>query len=525
VIGDGLSPRVAGASEPIAAVEGGEAPSVVEMSGITKRFGPVVANDAIDLDLRPGEVHALLGENGAGKTTLMNILSGIYRADEGTILVDGEPVLMRTPAQALALGIGMVHQHFRLVENFTAAENVHLGWHETARRLTIEELARRTEQVGEHYGLPVDPLARVWQLSVGEQQRVEILRVLARGARVLILDEPTAVLTPAEAGGLFSVMRSLAAVGKTVVFISHKLEEVLQASLRVTVLRGGRKMVTLPRSECDHRTLARLMMGQELVFRAGRKELPPGRVILEMVGAHASSDRSIAALRGIDLSVREGEVVGVAGVAGNGQRELAESLTGIRPLTAGSLTIDARDMRNRSPQEFARAGVGHIPEDRTGEGLVGIASVTKNAILREYVRPPISGKFRLRIREADRFARRLLEETHVAIPTPRLPVRYLSGGNQQRLVAGRETRVAFRLLVAVHPTRGLDVGATDRIRQVLLDQRNRGGGVLLISEDLDELLLVSDRIVVLYEGRIVGEFVSEGANREEIGLLMGGGAV
>jgi len=495
---------------------------LVEMRDVWKRFPGVVANQGINFELRAGEVHALLGENGAGKTTLMNILSGSYRPDEGVILVDGKPVSFRSPAQAIAAGIGMVHQHFRLVEKLSVAENIHLGWKDTPWNVSASRLAKRTEAICSEFGLYADPDAKIWQLSIGEQQRVEIIRVLSRGARVLILDEPTTVLTPNEATELFRVMRSLAASGRAVVFISHKLDEVLEVSDRITILRAGCKVATRPTSACDQRILARLMVGQDVVFQQYRKKRLESKTILELRNAYAISDRGLPALVDVSLTIGEGEILGVAGVAGNGQGELAEALTGLRPLQGGTIVIDGVDLTGASPTRLARAGVGHIPEDRLGMGLVRSASVTHNAILREYRQSPISRGFRLDGREASKFARALVRLADVRVPNVRVPVRHLSGGNQQRLLAGRETRIASHLLVAVHPTRGLDIGATDEVRRVLIEHRNAGSAVLLISEDLDEVLTMSDRIVVMYEGRIVGEFEAASANREEIGLLMGG---
>ncbi len=495
---------------------------LVEMRNVWKRFPGVIANRGVDLQLRAGEVHALLGENGAGKTTLMNILSGTYRQDEGTILIQGKPVQFRSPAQAIEAGIGMVHQHFRLVDKLTAAENVHLGWPETPWNISASLLAERTRRFCDEYGLYVDPDAHIWQLSTGEQQRVEILRVLARGARVLILDEPTAVLTPNEAGELFRVMRQLAADGRAIVFISHKLDEVLEVSDRITVLRHGARVTSLPTSECTQRSLARLMIGQDIVFRDHHKERVEGSPVLELTGAHALNDRALPALIDVSMVLRQGEIVGVAGVAGNGQKELAEVLTGLRPLEKGRIVIAGVDRTNASPTEFVGVGVGHIPEDRIGMGMVPDASITHNAILREYASPPISRGFRINRREAADFARALVQRADVRVPSVLVAIQHLSGGNQQRLISRRETQVASQLLVAVHPTRGLDVGATDEVRRVLVEHRNAGSAVLLISEDLDEILALADRIVVMYEGRIVGEFDEAAADREEIGLLMGG---
>jgi simple sugar transport system ATP-binding protein len=495
---------------------------MVAMRNIWKRFPGVVANQGVDLELLAGEVHALLGENGAGKSTLMHVLSGMYRADEGEILLDGQPVAFRSPAEAIAHGIGMVHQHFRLVETLTAAENIHLGWDQTPWRATSEVLAARTSELCDRFGLRVDPNARIWQLSTGEQQRVEILRVLSRGARVLILDEPTSVLTPAEATELFSVVRQLADGGRTVVMITHKLEEVLAASDRVTVLRGGRVVASRLTPGCDEATLARMLIGQDIVSRLERTVHEPGDVVLEMRSVSALSDRGLPALREVDLTVQEGEILGIAGVAGNGQTELAQVLTGLRMPTHGVVRVDGVDFAGSNPSNFVAAGVGHIPEDRLGMGMVGMLSITENSILREYRTEPVSRGFRIDLRQASQFALELMRSSSVRAPNAAVPVRHLSGGNQQRLLAGRETRVASRLLIAVHPTQGLDIGATHELRRVLMNQRNHGGAVLLISEDLDEVLTMSDRVAVMYGGRIAGVFDADQIDRERIGLLMGG---
>lgn len=495
---------------------------LLEMRNIWKSFPGVAANRGIDLTLRVGEIHALLGENGAGKSTLMNILAGLYRPDDGQILLCGAPLTFRSPADAIAAGIGMVHQHFRLVEQLSVAENIHLGWKETPQRISPAVLAQRTEKICCKYGLNIDCSAKIWQLSTGEQQRVEIVRVLARGARVLILDEPTAVLTPNEATELFQVARALADGGRAVVFISHKLEEVVAVSDCVTILRSGEKIAHLRTCDANERLLARLMVGQDIV--SGRYERPreEGAPILDLRGARAVNDRGLPALVDVDLTLREKEIVGVAGVAGNGQSELAEVLTGLRPLSQGTLRVKGKDLTGRSALQFAQAGIGHIPEDRIGRGLVADLSVMQNAILREYNRPPICRGLRLDNKAASGFAQELVLEADVRVPGVGTKVHHLSGGNQQRLLARREMRIAQHLLVAVHPTRGLDIAATESVRQALLEHRNRGGAVLLISEDLDEVLLVADRIVVMYEGRIVGEFEASTARREALGLLMGG---
>lgn len=493
----------------------------VEIRGLCKSFGGVPALDRVDLDLRPGEVHALLGENGAGKTTLSNILSGLYRADEGTVLVAGVARDFTSPAQAIAAGIGMVHQHFRLVGPMTVAENLHLGSPDAPRIGSRRTLTRRARAITEQFGLPVDVEARVWQLSVGEQQRVEILRVLARGARVLILDEPTAVLATEEAGELFRVMRALAEAGRTVVFISHKLNEVLEVSDRITVLRAGRRVRTLDAAGVSRGELAALMTGEQADLVVEHREIT-GAPVLELVGVCARSDRGLPALRDVDLTVRAGEVVGVAGVSGNGQTELAEVVTGLRPVEAGRVMIGGKDVSRATTRAITELGVGHIPEDRIGVGMVSSASVAVNAVLRHYRTPEISNGQMLRRDRIEQFAAGLVEAARVQTRSLAMPAAQLSGGNQQRLVARREAMVADRLLVAAHPTRGLDVLATKEVQERILDRRDAGCAVLMISDDLDEILLMSDRIAVMFEGRVLRVFDRRHADRQEIGLLMAG---
>jgi ABC-type uncharacterized transport system ATPase subunit len=495
---------------------------IVQMRAIWKSFPGVLANRGIDLDLRVGEVHALLGENGAGKTTLMKILSGSYRADSGALLIAGRKASLRSPSEAFAAGVGMVHQQFRLVQKLTAAANIHLGWDDTPRLVSSGKLSARTREICSRFGVYVDPDAKVWQLSLGEQQRVEILRVLARGVRVLILDEPTAVLTPSETAALFQVMRSLAADGCALVFISHKLDEVLEVSDRITVLRQGRKVGEHLAAETDQRSLARLMVGQDVSPTPRHREPMGAETVLELMGAHALNDRGRPALDDVSLTIRTREIVGVAGVAGNGQTELAEVLVGLRRLQRGSIWLEGHEITGLSPRGFARLGVGHIPEDRGSTGLVLSASVADNAILREYLDPAVGGRFRLRSREVNRVAEEIVEEGSVQTASLHIPVGSLSGGNQQRLLARREIRLGSRVVIAVHPTRGLDIAATGAVRRSLLEHRNKGSGILLISEDLDEVLALSDRVVVMYENRVVGEFGAASAEREKVGLLMGG---
>lgn len=497
------------------------------MRQITKRFPGVLANDRVDFEAAAGEVHALLGENGAGKTTLSNILTGLYRPDEGEIELYGEPTRFHSPRDALDAGIGMVHQHFRLVPPFTVAENVVLGDHRAEGRAFVvrsRAIERRVAELGERYGLAVDPRARIWQLSVGEQQRVEILKALYRDARILIMDEPTSVLTPQEAANLFQTLRAMAAEGKTVIFISHKLNEVKAVADRVTVLRGGRNVATVPAVESTLRSLAALMVGRE-IDEARRIERAPAAedVALELEGLSAAGDRGGLALKGISLEVRSGEIVGVAGVAGNGQRELAEAVYGIRPLEEGVVRVAGRALRSGDPRAAIAAGVAHVPEDRLGTGLAPSLSVATNVVLKSYRAPPVSRGPVLLVRRMREAALALIRRYDVKAPGPDSPVRNLSGGNLQKLVLGREFEGEPRVLVAAQPTRGLDVGAIETVHGYLRDAAANGVGVLMISEDLDELRALADRIVVMYEGKVVGELDAETATVEEIGYLMAGG--
>src|SRR5215208_6163739 len=440
-------------------------PPAVAMRDISKRFGTVVANDHVDFEASWGEVHALIGENGAGKSTLMSILAGLYRPDSGQIEFDGMPVRMRSPRDAIAHGIGMVYQHFMLVEPFTVAENVVLGERRSGVDLQMARVERELATLSERYGLGVDPRARIWQLSVGEQQRVEILRLLYLGARILVFDEPTAVLTPQEAQRLVQTLRGMAAQDFCVVFISHKLDEVRQVADRVSVLRRGQVVATTPPAETDRRTLARLMVGRELADFVERPADEPheavalGETVLELRGVSAFGDKGVPALRNIDLEVRAGETLGIAGIAGNGQRELAEIVTGLRLATDGVIRIDGKTMTNRPAAEIARAGVAHIPEDRLATGLIGGMDLSENAILRNSARPPLySGPF-LSKRAIAAFTDRLIAHQDVKTPGRWAKLNTLSGGNQQKLLLARELAGQPRLIVAVHPTRGVDIGA------------------------------------------------------------------
>ena len=494
----------------------------VSMRGIVKRFPGVLANDHVDFEALPGEVHSLLGENGAGKSTLMNILSGLYVPDEGEIRIFGKPVVFRSPRDAIAHGIGMVHQHFMLVEMHTVAENMVLGLNKPRFVLNLRQIEREVAQLSAQYGLHVDPRARIWQLSVGEQQRVEILKMLYRGARILILDEPTAVLTPQEVDDLFATLRRMTADGKTVIFISHKLEEVMAISDRITVLRAGKKVATVRKDETSPAELARMMVGREVLFRVEKEEREPGEVVLEVSGLCANNDKGLPALKNVSFTIREGEILGVAGVAGNGQRELAEVLTGLRKATAGTVTVLQCDVTNCSPRKIIGEKVGHVPEDRLGMGLVPNLPVSDNVIMKSYKERPISAGPFLSGGAIRQFARNLVEQFQIATPSVQTPVRLLSGGNLQKTLLAREISISPRLMIAMHPTRGLDVGATEAVRRLLLDQRKEGAALLLISEDLDEILELADRILVLYEGEVQGIVPAKDADVGVIGLMMAG---
>ena len=495
--------------------------TAVEVQDVVKSFGGVLALDHVSLELREGEVHALLGENGAGKTTLSNILAGIYREESGRIVVGGVERSFHNPAQAIEAGVGMVHQHFRLVNSMSVAENLHLGSPDTPKIVSHRLLVDRARAMMAEIGLSVDPEAKIWQLSVGEQQRVEILRVLARGARVLILDEPTAVLTAKEARELFVVMRRLAEGGRTVVFISHKLNEVLEVSDRITVLRGGKHVITRDAEGATARELARLMTGEEAGIEVAHRDVN-GDDVLVLDSVSARNSRGVEALHGVSFSVRSGEILGIAGVSGNGQTELAEVVTGLRESDSGRVLIDGTDVTNTSSRRITDLGVGHIPEDRIGVGMVATAPLKDNAVLRHYRDPQLSTRRLLKRDRVLDFARSIVEVGRVQTRSVHMPAGQLSGGNQQRLVARRESLLASRLLVAAHPTRGLDVLASKQVQQAIIERRDAGCAVMMISDDLDEILAVSDRIVVMYEGRVMGVFDRAAFDREHIGLMMGG---
>ncbi len=498
----------------------------VQMRGIVKRFPGLVANDHVDFDLLPGEIHVLLGENGAGKTTLMNVLYGLYQPEAGEIRLRGRPAHFRSAFDAIAHGLGMVHQHFMLVNTFTVAENMTLG-QPSPRAPLLEnprEVQRRIAEISDRYGLRVEPEARIWQLSVGEQQRVEILKTLYRGAEVLILDEPTAVLTPQEVGDLLKILRSLAAQGKSIVFISHKLGEVMAASDRITVLRDGRVVDTVQTEQANESLLARLMVGRAVALTVDKPPQAPGPLALQVEDLWVDNDRELPALRGLSLELRAGEVLGLAGVAGNGQTELEEALVGLRRVKRGRVLLGGADRTNASPRTMIQAGLAHIPSDRYGTGMLTDFSVAENLVLDTHGQAPFTRRGMLDPTRIEQHGEELVKRFDVRTPSARARAGTLSGGNLQKMILARELCGRPQVLVAAQPTRGLDVSAIEYVHRELMAQRAAGVAVLLISTELDEVLALSDRIGVIYEGQIVAVFPAAEADIQQIGLLMAGRA-
>jgi simple sugar transport system ATP-binding protein len=495
------------------------------MRGITKRYPGVVANDHIDLTVRPGEIHALLGENGAGKTTLMNVLYGLARPDEGEILLDGQVVQISGPADAIARGINMVHQHFMLVPVLSVADNILLG-EETMRGpifLDRREAHRRIVELGQRFGFEIDPEVRVGSLSVGWQQRVEILKALYRNARILVLDEPTAVLTPQETEEIFAVLRRLAEEGHSIVFISHKLYEVLEIADRITVIRRGRVVGERLPAETNEDDLAELMVGREVQLTVDRGTSHPAAVALKVEGLHARDDRGTEVVRGIDLEVRSGEILGIAGVAGNGQDELVEVIVGLRHATAGRVLLDERDISGQSPRDINEAGVGYIPADRQRFGLVLSFPLADNLVLTQYHQAPYAHGFRRDDRAIEAHAEERIRQFDVRATSATERASSLSGGNQQKIIVAREFGPERRVLVLDQPTRGLDVGSIEFIHRQTIAKRDAGTAILLVSAELDEILELSDRIAVMYRGQIVAVRDGRSADKNEIGLLMATG--
>jgi len=497
---------------------------VLELRSITKRFPGVVANDHVDLALERGEVHALLGENGAGKSTLMNIVYGLYRPDEGEIRIDGKPVSIGSAREAIKHGIGMVHQHFMLIPVMTVAENIVLATEPTHAGVLLDydEAVRQVRELSEQFGLAVDPEALVHDIGVGQEQRVEILKALYRGANILILDEPTAVLTPHEATELFEIIRGLQEQGKTIVFISHKLKEVLEIADRITVLRRGKKVETLPRAGATETGLARLMVGREVLLRVEKKPSEPGEPLLDVRDLHVLDSRGLEAVRGVSFQAREGEIVGIAGVDGNGQSELIDALCGLRAAQSGNVLIAGEEVLGEAPGKVLDRGLGHIPEDRQRRGLVLEFTLAENLALHDYDHSPIARFGWLMPRPMIERARRLLKDFDVRGGGPSTRAAALSGGNQQKVVIAREVARDPRVLIAAQPTRGLDVGAIEYVHRRLVEARDQRKAVVLVSLELDEILSLSDRILVIYEGRLVAEYGPD-VSEEELGIAMTGG--
>jgi general nucleoside transport system ATP-binding protein len=496
----------------------------LELRGITKRFGALTANDHIDLVVRPGEIHCLLGENGAGKSTLMNVLYGLYHPDEGEIRINGKPVEIGSTRAAIENGVGMVHQHFMLIPVMTVAENIVLATEPVKDGVLLDYDAarKRVAEISTRFGLAVDPKAKVESITVGQQQRVEILKALYRGADILILDEPTAVLTPQEAKELFEIVRSLTAQGKSIIFISHKLNEVLEIADRVTVLRRGKKVETLSAKGATEEQLARLMVGREVLLRVEKGASTVGEPLLRVEDLHVTDDRGLEKVRGISFEVRAGEIVGVAGVDGNGQTELIDAITGLRRATSGKIVVAGADVTTDSVKHTLDAGLGHIPEDRQRRGLILDFSLAENLALHDYDSEPESRFGWLFPKRLVARARKLLQEFDVRGGGPQTPAGGLSGGNQQKVVLAREIDRNPSVLIAAQPTRGLDVGAIEFVHRRLVEERAEGRGILLVSLELEEVLSLSDRILVIYEGEIVGEFTPD-ASEEELGVAMTGG--
>ena len=516
---------------------------LVEMKQIVKRFPGLVANDGVDFEARRGEIHGLLGENGAGKTTLMNILYGLYRQDSGEVLFEGKAVHIDTPKHALELGIGMVHQHFKLIPRLTVLENVVLGLRPefppelqgsgllTAVRRKFSEIFEldmkaaetRVMELADQFGLKIHPHAKIWELSVGEQQRVEIVKALYRKAKLLILDEPTAVLTPQEVDSLFDMLQTMVEQGYTIIFITHKLKEVLNACHRITVLRNGKLVSTVDSSTTTQKNLAKLMVGREVLFHLDKTETIPGEEILTVEKLRVLNDKGLEAVRGASFSVRRGEILGLAGVSGNGQTELIEAINGLRPVESGSIYFRGQDITNAPPRHIIDQGVGYIPEDRMSVGLATGMTITENTLLKNQAGSQFNRGWFLNETAVKETAERLVQEYDVRTPSTNIPVGRLSGGNIQKIILAREISRNPQFLIASQPTRGLDVGAIEYVQTTLLEQKRQGKAILLVSENLDETMHLSDRIAVIYEGEIARVLNTKHTDRREVGLIMAGG--
>jgi len=494
------------------------------MLNIRKEFPGVIANDNITLQLKKGEIHALLGENGAGKSTLMNVLFGLYQPEKGHIRIRGKEVEITNPNIANELGIGMVHQHFMLVEPFTVTQNIILGKEPKTKtgRIDIKRAENEIRELSDRYGLKVDPTAKIRDISVGMQQRVEILKTLYRGAEVLIFDEPTAVLTPQEINELMDIMRSLVKEGKSIILITHKLKEIMQVADRCTIIRRGKGIGTVNVAETNVNELASLMVGREVSFEIDKKPAEPKEAVLEIKDLQVKDARKVDMVKGLDLEVRAGEIVGIAGVDGNGQSELIEAITGLTRVQSGQILLNNEDITNKSPRKITESGVGHIPQDRHKFGLVLDYTVGENMVLQTYYKEPFSKRGILNLKEIYRYAKKMIGDYDVRTPNANTKARSLSGGNQQKAIIGREVDRSPDLLIAAQPTRGLDVGAIEFIHKKLVEERDKGRAVLLISFELDEILDVSDRIAVMFDGKVVADLKPEDTNEQELGLLMAG---
>ncbi|TFB23153.1 ABC transporter ATP-binding protein [Filobacillus milosensis] len=496
---------------------------VIEMLDIRKEFPGVVANNNINLQVKKGEIHALLGENGAGKSTLMNVLFGIYQPEKGQIRVQGKDVNITSPNIANDLGIGMVHQHFMLVDTFTVTENIVLGSEpKKGLKVNIEDAEKEVKRISDQYGLKVDPKALVRDISVGMQQRVEILKMLYRKADILILDEPTAVLTPQEIDELIQIMKSLVKEGKSIILITHKLNEIMSVADRCTVIRRGEGIETVDVSQSSTSELASMMVGRDVSFKTEKTEATPKEPVLEVNDLVVKDIRNVDMVRGLNLQVRKGEIVGIAGVDGNGQSELIEAITGLRKAESGKILLNNQSIMNLKPREIYNHGLSHIPQDRHKYGLVLDYPVAENMVLQTYYQKPFSSKWSLNFKEIYNHAKRLIQEYDVRTPSESTLARSLSGGNQQKAIIGREVDRSPDLLIAVQPTRGLDVGAIEFIHKKLIEERDKGRAVLLVSFELDEIMNLSDRIAVIYEGEIVADVKPHETNNDELGLLMAG---
>lgn len=495
---------------------------VIVMKGICKAFPGVIANDNVSLRIGAGEIHALLGENGAGKSTLMNILCGLYRPDSGEMRINGQPAEFRSPSDAIRAGVGMIHQHFKLVEAFTVAENIVLGDARTPQMISHKKLHERIGAVAKEYDMEVDPAAPVWQLSVGEQQRVEILKALYRDAKILILDEPTAVLTPQESASLFDALREMARKGCTVVIITHKLAEVCDVAHRVTVMRRGKVSGEAEGEDINYANLTRMMVGEDIRLDGKIEKGKPGNVVLAARGLTVNGEKGVMAVDHLDFQLHAGEILGVAGVAGNGQRELAEALVGIRDVQGGAMELDGRALRAGDVRRSIMDGMAFVPEDRLGTGLVGNMDMADNLLLRNYWKESAGKGPFLDYASVGPAVEEAIREYEIAVADPKAPVRLMSGGNLQKLLLAREIGLNPKALIAAYPVRGLDIGATEMIYNLLVRERDRGAGVLFISEDLDALLKYSDRILVLYRGRAMGILPREEAKLGRIGMMMMG---